>query len=159
LQQVAPDLCYTRSRFEIRKMPLGETEIAIETVNQNLERVLQRVQMTLLCGIFLRSHFRLRLQPKSAQISEEMTKDLQLISLRKAIELQHDRRVEGSDTAMPDVVRDPGEKDIRVTAFEAAHHRQLRDGVALAKVFAKKERVDSSGVPAHNHVLIIVRKN
>src|SRR5437016_5044675 len=60
---------------------------------------------------------------------------------------------------MPDVARNPGEKDRGVTSFEATHHRHLRNGMALPEIFAEEERVNAGGVAAHDHVLIVVRKN
>ena len=88
-----------------------------------------------------------------------MAKDLELIVHRKTIELQHDRGIKRGDVAMPDVARHAGEKDVGVAAFEAAHHRHLGNGMALAEIFAEKERVDPGGVAAHDHVLVVVGKN
>ena len=88
-----------------------------------------------------------------------MPKDLQLIRRREAVELQHDRRIKRRDVAMPDVARHTGEEDVGVTAFECARHRQFGNGMALPKIFAQEQRVDTRGVAAHDHVLVIVRKN
>src|SRR5438309_12002933 len=88
-----------------------------------------------------------------------MPEDLKLIGYRETIELQHHRRIKRGDVAMPDVARDAGEKDGGVAAFEAAHHRHLGNGMALPEIFAEEERVDASGVAAHDHVLVIVGKN
>src|SRR5438105_10039456 len=88
-----------------------------------------------------------------------MSKDLQSIARGKAIELEHDRRIKRRHVAMPDVTRDAGEKDVGVTAFERLGQRQLRNAVLLSKVFAQKQPVDAGRVPAHDHVLIVVRKN
>src|SRR5256714_8951460 len=60
---------------------------------------------------------------------------------------------------MPDVAGYAGEKDRGVTAFKSAHHRHLGNGMPLPVILAKKERVDAGGIPAHDHVLVIVRKN
>ena len=60
---------------------------------------------------------------------------------------------------MPDVVRDASEEDVRVTAFECLRQRQFRNAVLLAKILAQKQTVDSRRVPAHDHVLIVVREN
>ena len=60
---------------------------------------------------------------------------------------------------MPDVARHTGEEDVGVTAFECAWHRQFGNGMALPKIFAQEQRVDTRGVAAHDHVLVIVRKN
>ena len=83
-----------RSSIEIGEMSLGESKIAVETVQQNFERILQRLKMMLLGGILFRSHFRLCFQSEGAEISEQMSEDLQLIGCGEAIELQHDRWVE-----------------------------------------------------------------
>src|SRR5204862_3717907 len=115
-------------------MSLREAQITVEAGQQNLERILQSLEMMLLCGIFLRPHLGLRFQPKRAQISEQMAEDLQLIAHRKTIEFQHDRRVERSDVAVPDVVRNSGEEDISVSTFECAHHRQFWNGMALPEI-------------------------
>ena len=88
-----------------------------------------------------------------------MPKDLKLISRWKAVELQHNRRIKRRDIAMPDIVCHTGEKNVGVTAFESARHRQLGNGMALPKIFAQEQCVDARGVAAHDHVLIIVRKN
>src|SRR6266576_4234210 len=88
-----------------------------------------------------------------------MPKDLQLIRRWKAVELQHDRGIKRRDVTMPDVARHTGEEDVGVTAFECARHRQFGNGMALPKIFARKQRVNTRGVAADDHVLVIVRKN
>src|SRR5262249_14829369 len=88
-----------------------------------------------------------------------MPKDLQLIRRREAVELQHDRRIKRCDITMPDVARYTGEKDVGITAFECAWHRQFGNGMALPKIFAQKQRVDTRSVAADDYVLIIIRKN
>src|SRR4029077_4675823 len=88
-----------------------------------------------------------------------MSEDLQSIALRETIKLEHDRRIKGRDVAMPDVARDAGEEDVGVTAFEALRQRQLRDAVFLSKIFAEQQTVDASRIAAHDHVLVVVRKN
>ena len=60
---------------------------------------------------------------------------------------------------MPDVARDPGEIDRGVAALEAARHRHFGNGMPLPVVFAQEERVDPSGVAAHNYILVVVGKN
>ena len=105
------------------------------------------------------AHVGLRLQPKGAQVGEQMPKDLELIGHRKAIELQHDRWIKRRDVAMPDVARDAGEKDVGVAAFETARHRHFGNGMALPEIFAQEERVDPGGVAAHDHVLVVVGEN
>ena len=60
---------------------------------------------------------------------------------------------------MPDVARHAGEENVSVAALKHLRNRQLGDAVALPKIFAQKERIDPRGVAAHDHVLIIVRKN
>src|SRR2546421_10468073 len=119
-------------------MSLCEPQVTVETIQQNLERVLQSLEVMLLCGIFLSAHFGLRFQPKRAQISEQMAEDLQLIGYRKAIEFQHDRWIERGDVAVPYVVRNPGEEDIGVTALERPHHWQFGNGMALPEIFAQE---------------------
>src|SRR5678810_97724 len=88
-----------------------------------------------------------------------MPENLQFIRRREAVELQHDRRIKRSNVAMPDVARHTGEEDVGVTAFECARQRQFGNGMALPKIFAQEEGVDARGVAAHDHVLIIIRKN
>src|SRR5438270_7594615 len=88
-----------------------------------------------------------------------MAKDLKSIARRKAIELKHDRRIERSDVAMPDVVRNAREKNVGVAAFERLRHRQFWNRMPLPEIFAQKEPVDSRCVAAHDHVLIVVREN
>src|ERR1044072_4966421 len=122
-------------------MSLGETEVAVKAVDQNLEGVLQRVKILLLGAIFRGTHARLRLQPERTQIGEQMTKNLELIGCRPAIELKHDGGIEGRDTAMPEVARNAGEKDRGIAAWESAPRRHLGNGMALLKIFAKEERV------------------
>src|SRR4030095_6957435 len=60
---------------------------------------------------------------------------------------------------MPHVANDASEKDVGVTALEAAHQRHLRNGMSLPEIFAQEECIDPRGVAADDHVLIIVRKN
>ena len=88
-----------------------------------------------------------------------MAKNLELVGHRETIELQHDGGIKRSDVAMPDVARHAGEEDGGVSAFETAHHRHFRNGMALPVIFAQEERVDPGGVAAHDHVLIVVGKN
>ena len=159
LQQIASNLGDARRGIEIGEMSLGEAQITVETVEQNLERVLQRLEMMLFCRILFGSHFRLRFEPKRAHISQQMAENLQLIGRRETLELQHHRRIKRSDVAMPDVARHAGEEDVGVAAFERARHRQLGNGMALPEIFAQKKRVDARGVAAHDHVLVIVWKN
>src|SRR4029077_16202329 len=97
LQQIASNLCDPRCRVEIAEMSLREPQVTVETVQQNLERILQRLEMMLPCGIFFRPHLRLRFQSERAQISEQVPEDLQLIAHRKTIEFQHDRRIKRGD--------------------------------------------------------------
>src|SRR4026209_2648391 len=140
-------------------MSLPKAEIPVEAIQQNLELVLQCLEVVLLRGILLRPHFCLRFQSKCAQIGDQMPEDLQLIRHRKTIEFQHDRRIERSDVAVPDVVRDSGKEDVGVTAFERTHHRQLRNGMTLPEIYAQKQRIDPRGVAADDYILIVVRKN
>src|SRR3954465_11788121 len=88
-----------------------------------------------------------------------MAKDLELVRGWPAIELEHDRWVERCDIAMPDVAGDPGEKDRGVAALEPAHHRHLGNRMALPVIFAEEKSVNPGGVPAHDHVLVVVGKN
>ena len=135
-QQIAPDLRDARGGVEIGKVSLGKTEVAVVTVDQNLECVLQGMKMPLLLWLWRGAHLRFRFETKRAQISQQMAKDLQLVGHGKAIELQHDRRIKRGDVTMPDVARNTGEKDVGVAAFEAAYHRHFRNGMALPKIFA-----------------------
>src|SRR6202022_1564196 len=77
----------------------------------------------------------------------------------KAIELQHDRWIKGSDIAMPDVARHAREKNVGVTAFEPAHHRHLRNGVASPEIFGQKEGIAARGVAPHEDVLLVIGEN
>src|SRR5437879_12983592 len=88
-----------------------------------------------------------------------MLKDLELVSRRKTFELQHHRRIERGDVAVPDVARHPGEEDVGVATFESARHRQLGNGMALPKIFAQEKCIDACGVAAHDHVLVIIGKD
>src|SRR6058998_61289 len=88
-----------------------------------------------------------------------MSEDLQPIAPRKAIELEHDRRIKGRDVAMPDVAGNAGEENVSVAAFESLRHRQFGDAVFLAKIFAQEQTVDPGCVAAHDHVLVVVGKN
>ena len=162
LQQLAPDLGDARGRVEIGEVSLRETEVAVETVDQNLEGVLERMEVMppLTIAFFIRRlHLGLRFEPEGAEIGQQMPEDLQLIGHREAVELQHDRGIQRRDIAMPDVARDPGKENRGVAAFEAAHHRHLGNRMALPVIFAEEKRVDAGGVPAHDHVLVVVGKN
>src|SRR5260370_11941713 len=88
-----------------------------------------------------------------------MSEYFEPIALRKATNLEHDRRIQRGDVEMPDVERDAGEQAVGVTAFERLRQRQLGNAVSLSKVFAEKQTVDPRRVPAHDHVLIIVGKD
>src|SRR5437879_13050411 len=88
-----------------------------------------------------------------------MPEYLVLVRLRKTIEMHHDRLVKLRDVAVPNVARYIVEKDVGVAAFDTAHHRHFRNGMALTKIFAQEKRVDPRGVAAHDRVLVIVGKN
>src|ERR1044071_4278414 len=88
-----------------------------------------------------------------------MSKNLQLIGHWEAVELQHDGGIKRSYVAMPDIAGHAREKDVGVTALECARHWQFGNGMALPEIFAQEQRVDARGVAAHDHVLIIIRKN
>src|SRR5437870_12285856 len=140
-------------------MSLCETQVSVETVEQNFECGLQCLEMMLFCRILFGSHFCLRFEPERADISQQMAENLQLIRRRETPELQHHRRIKRSDVAVPDVARDAGEEDVGVAAFERARHRQFGNGMALPEIFAQEKRVNARGVAAHDHVLVIVWKN
>src|SRR5437762_13722409 len=88
-----------------------------------------------------------------------MSEDLQPVAPRKAIELEHDRRIKGRDVAMPDVAGNAGEENVSVATLESLWHRQFGDAVFLAEIFAQEQTVYSGRIPAHDHVLVVVRKN
>src|ERR1700730_16923351 len=88
-----------------------------------------------------------------------MPENLEPIARGKTIELQHDRRIKRRHVAMPDVARHAGKEDVGVAAFERLHHWHRGNGMALPEIFAQEEGVDPGGVAAHDHVLVIVRKN
>src|SRR4029079_13060442 len=92
-------------------------------------------------------------------MGKQMPEDLELVGDGKTIELQHDRWIERSDVAVPDVTRDPGEVDGSETAFQTACHRHLRNAVSLPQILAQEKSIDAGGVAAHDHVLIVVREN
>src|SRR5438309_2411922 len=104
-------------------------------------------------------HLPFGLEAETAQIGKQMPEDLELVGDRKAIELQHDRRIERSDVAVPDIARDASEIDGGEATLETACHRHLWNAVALPQILAQKKRIDTSGVTPHDHVLIVVRKN
>src|SRR5438105_12828522 len=87
-----------------------------------------------------------------------MPKNLKLIGYRKTIELQHDRRVKRGHVAMPDVARNAGEVDGGEAAFKTHCQWHFRNAVSLPQIFAQKERVNASGVAAHDHILVVVGK-
>src|SRR5207244_10904630 len=118
LKQIAPDLRHTRGSVEVGEMSLRESEIAVETVQQNFKRVLQRLKMVLLGGILFRAHFRFCLQAKRAEIRQQMPKDLELVRCGKTVELQHHRWIQRSDVESPHVTRHTDKKNVGVTALE-----------------------------------------
>src|SRR5207253_9594201 len=88
-----------------------------------------------------------------------MPKDLQLITRREAIELEHDRGIQRCDIAVPDVACLARKKYVGVTAFIRLRHWQFGNAVALTERFAQKERVDPCGISAHDDILIIIGKD
>src|ERR1700750_542135 len=56
LEQVATYLSYARSGVEVGEVTLGETEIAVEAVDQDLEGVLQCMVVALLLCVLGRAH-------------------------------------------------------------------------------------------------------
>src|SRR5260370_34833154 len=119
-------------------MSLRKSEIAVKAVEQNLERVLQRMIIALSRQIVRRrAHACFRFESESAQVSQQMPENLKSISRGKAIELQHDRRIKRRHVAMPDVARDTGEEDAGVTTRDRAHHRHLWTGMRRAEELAQ----------------------
>src|SRR5438552_18470692 len=100
-------------------------------------------------------HLPFGFETETTQIGQQMPEDLELVGDRKTIELQHDRWIERSDVAVPDVTRDPGEVDGGETAFKIAWHRHLRNTVSLLQILAQKKGVDTGGVAAHDHMLLV----
>ena len=84
LEQIASDLGHPRGGFEIGKVSLRETEVAVEAVDQNLEGVLQGMKVAPLRCVLGVAHIALRLESKGAQVGEEMAKDLELIVHRES---------------------------------------------------------------------------
>src|SRR5207248_772719 len=68
LQKLAPNLGDSRSGIEIGEVSLRETEVAVETINQNLEGVLERMEILLLRAVLRRTHARFRFETECAQI-------------------------------------------------------------------------------------------
>src|SRR5439155_25771061 len=89
LQQIATDLGDTRCGVEIGEMSLRESKVTVEAIEQNLERVLQRLKMMLSRGMSFRTHSCFCFKPEVAEIREQMPKDLHFIVLWEAVELQH----------------------------------------------------------------------
>ena len=83
-------MSYPRSGVKIGEMALREPEVTVEAVDQDFERVLKRMKVTLLSSILLSTHLRLGFEAEGAQVGQQVTKDLELVGLREAIELQHD---------------------------------------------------------------------
>src|SRR5438046_1627156 len=104
-------------------------------------------------------HLPFGFETETTQIGKQMPEDLKLVGDRKTIELQHDRRIERSDVAMPDIARHSGEVDGSEAAFETHGQRHFWNAVALPQIFPEKERVDPGGVAAHDDILIIVGKD
>ena len=158
LQQIAPDLRHARGRIEIGKMSLSESQIAVETVDQNLEGILEGLEVMPFLAIFLsvrQPHLLFRFETKRPEVGQQVTKNLELVRCWETIELQHHRRIERGDIAMPDVACDASEID----GSESTLNRQLGDGMALPQVFAEKKRVDAGSVTTHDHVLVVIREN
>src|SRR5438132_3371283 len=104
-------------------------------------------------------HLPFGFEAETAQISQQMPEDLELVGNRKTIELQHDRWIERSHVAMPDVARDASEVDGGEATFETACHRHLWNTVALPQILAQEKRIDAGSVAPHDHILIVVGKN
>src|SRR5207237_10323120 len=88
-----------------------------------------------------------------------MSEDLQPIARRKAIELEHDRRIKGRDVAMPDVARNAGEENVSVATLESLWRRQFGGAVFLAKIFAQEQSVYSGSIAAPDHVIVVEGQN
>ena len=80
-------------------------------------------------------HLPLGFETETAQVGQQMPKNLELIRGRKTIELQHDRRIERSDVAVPDVPRHAAKVDGSEAAFESTCHWHLWNAVTLAQIF------------------------
>src|SRR5215217_1159961 len=119
-------------------MSLRESKITVEAVEQNFERILQRLEMMLPGGISFGPHSCFSFEPEVAEVREQMPKDLQLICRGEAVKLQHDGRIKRCHVAMPDASGNTGEEDVRVTALECARHRQFGNRMALPKIFAQE---------------------
>ena len=90
-EQVPANLCDSGRSFEISEMSLRETKVAVKAVDQDFERVLERVKILLT----LRDRPPLRacspsIRAESAEVGEQVPENLQLIGNRKTIELKHD---------------------------------------------------------------------
>src|SRR5579884_3292886 len=78
-EQIAPDLRDARRGVKIGKVSLRKAEVAIETVEQDLERVLQRLKMMQFCRVAFGAHPCLGLQTERAHVAEQVAKDLEPI--------------------------------------------------------------------------------
>src|SRR5205823_6499374 len=134
-----------RRGVKVGKVPLCETEIAIEAVDQNLEGILQRVEMMPVTAVSLlvgSLHLPLGFETEFAQVRQQVPKYLKLIGRREAVELQHDRGIKRGDIAVPDIARYTGEVDGSEAAFETHCQRHFRNAVTLPQIFPQKERVN-----------------
>jgi len=100
LQQIAPDLRYTRGGVEVCEMSLRESKVTVKAVEENLERVLQRLKMMLSRGISFRPHSCFGFEPEVATVSvaSRKTTDLELV-LKSRSRGQASTRAEAASTS------------------------------------------------------------
>jgi len=142
-------------------MSLGEPEIAIETVDQNLEGILQRLEIPrvyFIVGLFAARMFAFasRRKVRRSSASDEKSEADRLL---ETIELQHHGGIGARRCRNPDVARDAREIDGGESTFETGGPSAAREWNALPQVLAQKKRVMRVALRTHDHVLIIVREN
>ncbi len=150
---------HIRRGVVIGKAGLRKAKVTVHRVDENLERLLERLEAGARGGRGGGAHLLLGLEAIGAQIGEDAAENPELVRRRQAAELEHEARVKRRDVAMPDIARDAGEKNVRVAPLERARLRQIGQRMPPAQVLAKEEGVGLGGAAAHDHVLVIVGKN
>ena len=128
--------------LEIVPVPAREAEIAVERVDQDLERLLERGQVGALGGVARLAHPALGAHAEVAQVAQELGEDREGVGDRRDPAGQHQRGVERGDVHVEHGAGDALLVDRGVAPAHGRDGPRQRHRLTPVQVLAEQERVD-----------------
>ena len=135
-------------------VPLGEGEVAVEGVDEDLEGLLERPRQGPLGGGGRLAGETLGRHSELAEIAEQGGEDAEGIAARRDLLREHERGIEGRDVHVEHALGHAGQEHRRVPARHRPPRRRRRHGAAAVQVFPHEQGIDLRRVATQDHGLI-----